>query len=95
MTATITFSDHTTIEAGVNGNCYFIPEKPEFPSDLSLVIVEKVEDDQTITEEFHNVRIVEPYAIDDNYWFAFHEMSAQEIWQASIEDAICELSEVM
>jgi len=95
MTATITFSDHTIIEAGVNGNCYFTPEKPEFPSDLSLVIVEKVEDDQTITEELHNVRVIETYPLDNNYWFAFHEMSAQEIWQASIEDAICELSEVM
>ena len=95
MTDKITLKDGSTINAEVNGTCYIVDTKPEFPADLSVVEVETTDGDRVETRTLHNVRIIEPFAIDNRDWFGFYELSAQELWQASIEDAICELSEVM
>ena len=83
--ATIIFKNGTQIEAEVNGDCYITEDVVEFPEDLSIVTI----DNGTV---LHNVRVIEPYSVDDRYWFAFEEMTEDEIWKAEIEDALCELS---
>lgn len=73
---TITFSNGDAITAQQNGNCYIIPNKIIFP-DLDGVHVSGDADlgDYTYT----NAQLIEPYAIDDNYWFAFREIPAEQI----------------
>lgn len=80
----IVFSDGTEIMAEQNGSCFIIDEKPDFPTDLSVVTI----DEQTI----ENAKLIECASTDGRYWFAFCQMSPEEIWRAEIEDALCELS---
>lgn len=80
----IVFSDGTEIVAEQNGTCYIVDEKPEFPTDLSIVTIGE--------QELENVALVECASIDGRYWFAFRQLSQQEIWMAEIEDALCDLS---
>ena len=82
---TIIFSDGTELVAAQNGDCYIVAQKPTFPADLSTVQV----GDKTL----ENVSIVEAASTDGQYWFAFREMTPEEIWRAEIEDALCELSQ--
>ena len=39
MQVTITFKDQTELSAEKNGTCYILPEKPQFPKDLSIITV--------------------------------------------------------
>lgn len=80
----IIFSDGTEIVAEQNGTCYIVDEKPDFPEDLSTVIIGE--------QVLENVALVECASIDGRYWFAFRQLSPQEIWMAEIEDALCDLS---
>ena len=80
----IIFSDGTELVATQNGNCYIVDEKPNFPADLSTVTVGE--------QELENVALVECYSNDGKYWFAFRQLTPEEIWRAEIEDALCELS---
>lgn len=81
---TITFKNGAEIEADKNGDCYIVDTKPVFPSDLSEVNVGDA--------KLKNVQIIECASVDGRYWFALREMSETEMWRASIEDALCELS---
>lgn len=81
----IILSNGTELIAVRNGDCFIVDEKPDFPADLSTVTVGE--------ETLENVSVVECASIDGRYWFAFREMSPEEIWRAEIEDALCELSQ--
>lgn len=70
----ITFNDGTKITAEVNGNSYIVDEKPEFPEDLTDVVIEKNGEEKTIKD----ARIVECASIDGRYWFAIIEIPEQE-----------------
>ena len=70
----ITFNDGTKITAEVNGNSYIVDEKPEFPEDLTDVVIEKNEEEKTIKD----ARIIECASIDGRYWFAIIEIPEQE-----------------
>ena len=37
--ATIRFSDGTEIEAEVNGTCFIVDEKPEFPDNFEEIVI--------------------------------------------------------
>jgi hypothetical protein len=80
----IIFNDGTELVAVRNGDCFITAEKPDFPADLSTVTVGE--------ETLENVSVVECASTDGRYWFAFREMSPEEIWRAEIEDALCDLS---
>lgn len=80
----IIFNDGTELVAEQNGDCYIVPQKPDFPADLSTV--------QAGEKTLENVSVVECASTDGRYWFAFREMTQEEIWRAEIEDALCDLS---
>ncbi len=80
----IIFSNGTEILAEQNGDCFITDEKPDFPADMSTV--------QAGDKTLENVAVVECASVDGRYWFAFREMTPEEIWRAEIEDAMCDLS---
>ena len=43
MDAKLIFTDQTELIAEVNGSCFITDEQPEFPEDLSVVIVQEIE----------------------------------------------------
>lgn len=88
MEARIGFKDGTEIIAEENGNCFIVAAKPTFPADLSIVTVKSMGK----TETLKNVMVQECASVDGRYWFTFIEMSDMDVWKASIEDALCELS---
>lgn len=98
METKIKFKDGTEIEVMSNGNCFIVEEEPEFPEDLSEVIVDEDGDEKTLV----NVTVQECAHIDDNYWFILIEETAQERIirelreeNAMLEDAILELAEII
>lgn len=78
--ATIKFKDGTEIEAEVNGNNYITETRPEFPEDMTEVIVVKNEAEETLK----NVSIQESAGLDDRFWFIFHEATQQEITESQV-----------
>jgi len=88
MEARIIFKNGVEITAEKNGDCFIVARKPAFPTDLSVVTVTDSDGEKTI----RNVQVIECAAVDENYWFAFRELSEEEAWRAGIEDALCELS---
>ena len=64
--ARITFKDKTVIYAEQNGNCFIVNQKPDFPADLSKVIISG---DETI--KLKNAQLVECASVDGRYWFTF------------------------
>lgn len=43
MNAKLIFTDQTELVAEVNGSCFITDEQPEFPEDLSVVVVQEIE----------------------------------------------------
>jgi len=84
----LTFENGIKIEADVNGDCYIVDEKPDFPIGITNVLV----DDGEVEIEKENVTIIESAPLDGRYWFALVPASEFDIWRAEIEDALCELS---
>lgn len=98
MEAKIIFKDGTQITAEQNGTCYILNEKPEFPEDMTGLIIQK--EDGNI--EFQYPLLIECASIDGNYWFSFMEEPAdqkviRELKEenAMLEDAILELAELI
>ena len=85
MEAKITFKDGTELTVEKNSDCYILPEKPDFPDDLSIVTVES-EDGY---RKYHEASLIECASVDGRYWFAFGETSdtdrATRQMQANIE----------
>lgn len=72
---TITFKNGVEIEAEVNGNCYIVDSKPDFPVDLSEVTVTAGEDKKILYE----AEVNEAASVDGRYWFALRELTEQEL----------------
>ena len=79
---TIEFANGLEIEAEVNGSCYIVDEKPDFPTDLSAV---SVTDGDGNTKELVEVEINETASVDGRYWFALRELTQQELKDIRIE----------
>lgn len=73
--AKITFKNGLEIEAEVNGSCYIVDSKPDFPVDLSEVTVTAGEDEKAL----HEVEVNEAASVDGRYWFALRELTEQEL----------------
>jgi hypothetical protein len=82
---TIEFVNGLVLEAEVNGNCYIVDEKPDFPVDLSTV---SVTDGGGKTKKLVEVKINEAASVDGRYWFALREMTQQELKDIKIEAKI-------
>ena len=98
MEAIIAFKNGETITTEKNGDCFITSEVPVFPEDLSEVHV--LEDGQE--RVLHYVMIQEAAAIDDRYWFALVEESAEdrairelEAKNRFLEDCLMEMSEIV
>lgn len=97
-TATIIFKDGTEIEAEVNGNNLITAEEPDFPEDLSLVIV-RGDDFEWV---YHYAEITQAAGNDNRYWFVFTEIpeDVREIRQLRADndmltECILEMSEII
>lgn len=86
MTATIRFENGSSITAEQNGSCFIIEAKPTFPAPLGTVTIEG-EEPRTI----EHAQLVECASVDGRYWFTFIETPRDELYRASIEDALCEM----
>ena len=64
--ARITFKDKTVIYAEQNGNCFIVNKKPDFPADLSKVVISGNE-----TIKLKSAQLVECASVDGRYWFTF------------------------
>jgi hypothetical protein len=96
MEAVIRFKNGEMIRAEQNGNCFIVPEVPEFPEDLSEVTV-LADDKETV---MHYVMIEEAASVDGRFWFCMVEESAEDRQireQAErirfLEDCLMEISE--
>ena len=78
---TITFNDGTIINADLNGNCYIVDTKPEFPRDLTNITVQGEKYNQT----YQNGEIIECYSIDGRYWFGINEIPADVLKERKIQ----------
>ena len=97
-TATIQFADGTELQTDLNGDCFILAAKPEFPEDLSVVTVVIGEE----TTVYHNAKVQTCARTDGRFWFTFLEESQSERTirelreeNAMLEDAIIELAELI
>lgn len=77
--AKIMFLDGTELETDHNGSCFIVDTKPQFPNDLSEVVVNITSEIKEETNTFHNVTVQECYSVDGRYWFGFLEIPAETI----------------
>lgn len=70
----ITFADGSVIEADKNGDCYIV-DKEFSVGDLSKVTIEN----DGISQELENVKIVAAASIDGRFWFSFHKTTTDPI----------------
>ena len=62
----IEFKNGLKIQAEYNGSCFVIDNKPDFPLDLSEVIIND--------EPYYHVKIIECASVDGRYWFTIQEI---------------------
>ena len=91
MEAKIIFRDGTEITAEKNGDCCITEQKPEFPSDLSGLIVRTASEEKAYMQPV----LVECASIDGLYWFSFVEPDPRDTEIRMLEDAIIELAELI
>lgn len=91
----ITLADGTVLDnLELNGN-NFISETPiadsVFLGNLATVTIEGDESKETHT----NMKLVANRVMEGKQWFVLADMTADELWRAGIENAICDLDEMM
>lgn len=98
MEAKIIFKNGQEINAEMNGSSLIVNEKPEFPEDITGVIV-RADGNDTV---YSYPTLVECASVDGRYWFTFIEESESERVirelreeNKMLEDAIVELAEIV
>ena len=101
MTVNITIDGRTFI-AENNGDCYIVGRKADIRVPEGIFDVAVTVDDPTYNCEYHNAELIEPYSIDGRYWFAFRELTSEELKQKELEktielltDCLLEMSETV
>ena len=79
----ITINDYA-FPAEQNGTCYIANVKPDFPEKFSTVAI--TGDDPEQNRVYHNAELIECYSIDGRYWFAFHELTPDELYRKQLDD---------
>jgi hypothetical protein len=88
----IRFKDGTELEASVNGNNFITDEAPEFPDDLSEVVIVSDGGEEVIK----NVTVQQAAGLDDRYWFIFvaqtplGSLESQVLYTAMMTDTLLE-----
>ena len=80
MEATIKFKNGTEIEAKVNADCYITDVKPDFPSDMTGLVIEREDGNK----EYDDPILIECASVDGKYWFAFNEKPEEQILKEEI-----------
>lgn len=99
---TISFNDGTTLEVEQNGSTFITDTKPDFPEDLTDIIIEEsfkvsriIETDEgedtvteTVTQNYtiSNGMIVECYAPENKYYFAIIEKPYQMVLEERLQE---------
>lgn len=91
MEATIRFANGQELTVEKNGSSYITAAKPEFPSNLNNITIESDEGSQLIARG----EIVECASVDGRYWFSVVEVPASVIKEASIEQRIADIEDVI
>lgn len=98
MEAKVIFKNGQEISAEINGSSLIVNEKPEFPEDITGVIV-RADGNDTV---YNYPLLVKCASIDNRYWFTFIEESEsdrviRELREENqmLEDAIAELAEII
>ena len=79
----ITINDYA-FPAEQNGNCYITDSKPDFPDGLFTAVV--TGDDPLQNNTYLNAELIECYSIDGRYWFAFRELTPDELYRKQLDD---------
>ena len=88
MDTIITFADGTIIYAENNGNCYITDTRPAFPDNLSDVIVQISNGDTSRGQIYQHAEIIECANVDGRYWFAFRELTPDELYRGQLDENI-------
>jgi hypothetical protein len=98
MEVRIVFKNGTELQASMSGNSLIVAEQPQFPKDLSTVIVRG----ENYEAVYHSARVQECASVDGRYWFTFLEESESERIirelreeNEMLEGAIMELAEII
>lgn len=88
----ITLSDGTKFEnLKLSGN-YYITDKSitekDFKGKLSKVIIEEIENGNTIKNEYNYMELIQILHYEDGYYFALRELSKDEIDKINIQGNI-------
>lgn len=73
------------LEAEVNGGSFIVEEKPEFPTDLSVVTLDYSNGTEAT---LNNARIIECASTDGRYWFTIQEIPQDIIDKAETQAKI-------
>ena len=72
-----------------NGDCYIVDSKADILVSLDGAFnVTVTADDPINNREYSNAELIEPYSIDGRYWFAFRELTSEELKQKKLEETI-------
>lgn len=91
---TITFNNNTVLNVEQNGSTFVLEEKPNFPEDLTDVMISS----ENGTQHISNGLVVECYAPDSKFYFTIIEKPYQMILEERLseqDDIICELLEML
>lgn len=91
MNVSLLFVDGAEIEADQNGTCFITDTKPNFPDDLSVVTVSGLSGEYIL----HNAELIECASVDGRYWFAFRELSTDELRQIEYDNTIQVLTDCL
>ena len=92
MEAKIIFNDGTELNVEVNGGAFITATEPEFPEDLSRVVIEEDENETVLT----NVSVQPCASVDGRFWFTFikptifEKLESQVMYTALITDTLLE-----
>lgn len=91
MEATIKFANGQELTVEKNGSSFITATKPEFPSNLNNITIESDGGSQVISKG----EILECASVDGRYWFTVVEIPASAIKEASIEQRIADIEDVI
>ena len=69
-----------------NGDCYITDTKEEtqIPSGLFDVVI--THDNPVYSRSLHNAELIECASVDGRYWFAFRELSPEELYRKQLDE---------
>lgn len=69
-----------------NGDCYIVDHKTDISIPDGILDATVTADDPINNREYRNAELIEPYSIDGRYWFAFRELSPEELYRRELDE---------